>query len=109
MIQENALRYSFINYVIQRPGKSYPVSSDGCMFVTDSRGDVARGALIGTVQVNLPRIAYESTGKDERFFQGVTTAVDEALRALEIRGQAIQERMREGLLPVLSWQTHGSG
>jgi len=78
------------------------------MFVTDSMGDVARGALVGAVQVNLPRIAYQSTGKDERFLQGVTTAVDEAVRALEIRGQAVQERMREGLLPLLSWQTDGS-
>jgi anaerobic ribonucleoside-triphosphate reductase len=78
------------------------------MFVTDSMGDVARGALVGTVQLNLPRIAYESAGKDERFLQGVTNAVDEAVRALEIRGQAIHERMREGLLPLLSWQTNGS-
>jgi len=108
MIQETSLRYSFMNYLIQIPGESYTVSSDGCMFVTDSMGDVARGALIGTVQVNLPRISYESTGKDERFFQSVTTAVDEAVTALEIRGQAIQERMREGLLPLLSWQADGS-
>ncbi len=108
MAHETSLRYSIMNYLIQNPGESYTVSSDGCMFVTDSMGDVARGALVGTVQVNLPRIAYESAWKDERFLQGVTNAVDEALRALEIRGQAIHERMREGLLPLLSWQTNGS-
>jgi len=108
MTHDTSLRYSIMNYLIQKPGESYTVSSDGCMFVTESMGDVVRGALVGTVQVNLPRIAYESTGKDERFFQGVTTAVDEAVRALEIRGQAIQERMKEGLLPLLSWQTDGS-
>ena len=108
MAHETSLRYSIMNYLIQNPGESYTVSSDGCMFVTDSMGDVARGALVGTVQVNLPRIAYESAWKDERFLQGVTNAVDEAVRALEIRGQAIHERMREGLLPLLSWQTNGS-
>jgi anaerobic ribonucleoside-triphosphate reductase len=108
MAQETSLRYSIINYLVQNPGESYTVSSDGCIFVTDSMGDVARGALVGTVQLNLPRIAYESAGKDERFLQGVTNAVDEAVGALEIRGQAIQERMREGLLPLLSWQTNGS-
>jgi ribonucleoside-triphosphate reductase len=108
MIHETSLRYSVLNYLMQNPEETYTVSSDGCMFVTDSMGDVARGALVGTVQVNLPRIAYESAGKDERFLQGVTNAVDEAVRALEIRGQAIQERMREGLLPLLSWQTDGS-
>jgi len=108
MTYESSLRYSIMNYLIQNAGETYTVSSDGCMFVTDSMGDVARGALVGTVQVNLPRIAYESAGKDEQFLQGVTNAVDEAARALEIRGQAIQERMREGLLPLLSWQTDGS-
>jgi ribonucleoside-triphosphate reductase len=108
MALETSLRYSIMNYLIQNPGESYTASSDGCMFVTDSMGDVARGALVGTVQLNLPRIAYESAGKDERFLQGVTNAVDEAVRALEIRGHAIQERMREGLLPLLSWPTNGS-
>src|SRR5438309_4938168 len=105
---ETSLRYSIMNYLIQNPGETYTVSSDGCIFVADSMGNVARGALVGTVQINLPRIAYESTGKDDRFLQGVTNAVDEAVRALEIRGQAIQERMKEGLLPLLSWQTDGS-
>jgi ribonucleoside-triphosphate reductase (formate) len=105
---EASLKHSIMNYLVQNPGETYTTSSEGCMFVTDSMGDVARGAMVGTVQVNLPRIAYESTGKDERFLQGATTAVDEAVRALEIRGQAIQERMREGLLPLLSWQTDGS-
>jgi len=108
MTHETSLRYSVLNYLMQNPEETYTVSSDGCMFVTDSMGDVARGALVGTVQVNLPRIGYESAGKDERFLQGVTNAVDEAVKALEIRGQAIQERMREGLLPLLSWQTDGS-
>jgi anaerobic ribonucleoside-triphosphate reductase len=108
MAHETSLRYSIMSYLVQNPGESYTVSSDGCMFVTDSMGDVAREALVGTVQLNLPRIAYESAGKDERFLQGVTNAVDEAVRALEIRGQAIHERMREGLLPLLSWQTNGS-
>src|SRR2546428_12919995 len=71
-------------------------------------GNVANGALVGTVQINLPRIAYESTGKDDRFLQGVTNAVDEAVRALGSCGQGIQERMKEGLLPLLSLQADGS-
>jgi anaerobic ribonucleoside-triphosphate reductase/predicted transcriptional regulator len=108
MTHEASLRYSIMNYQIQNPGETYTVSSDGCMFVTDTMGDVAKGAMVGTVQLNLPRIAYESAGKDERFLQGVTNAIDEAVKALEIRGQAVQDRMREGLLPLLSWPSDGS-
>jgi len=77
------------------------------VLVGDNAGDVTRGAQVGTVQVNLPRIAYESAGKDERFFQLVTNAVEESVKALEIRRQAIQSRMSEGLLPLLSWPTDG--
>ena len=108
MTQENSLRYSIMNYLVQNPGEIYTVSSDGSVLVADGVGDVAKGALVGTVQVNLPRISYESAGKDERFLQGVAGTVDEAVNALELRGRAVQDRMKEGILPLLSWTTDGS-
>ena len=108
MTHENSLRFSIMNYLIQSPGEAYTVSSEGSVLVADGIGDVAKGALIGTVQVNLPRVAYDSAGKDERFLQGVTSTLDEAVSALELRGEAVHDRMREGLLPLLSWQTEGS-
>jgi anaerobic ribonucleoside-triphosphate reductase len=93
--------------VVQYPERIVTVSSDGNAMVSDDANSIVSGAMVGTVQVNLPRISYEATGKDERFLQGVQNAVDEAVKALEIRGQAIDERMREGLLPLLSWETDG--
>ena len=107
MTYETSLKYSIPNYRIQNSEQTVTVSSDGNAIVADST-NIASGAMVGTVQVNLPRISYEATGKDERFLQGVQNAVDEAVKALEIRGQAIQERMKEGLLPLLSWETDGS-
>jgi len=107
MTYETSLKYSIPNYRIHDSEQTVTVSSDGNAIVADST-NVASGAIVGTVQVNLPRISYEATGKDERFLQGVQNAVDEAVKALEIRGQAIQERMKEGLLPLLSWETDGS-
>ena len=104
---ENSLRHSIMNYLVQNPGEIHTVSSDGSVLVADDLGDIAKGSLVGTVQVNLPRIAYESAGKDERFLQGVIGTVDEAVKALELRGQAVHDRMREGLLPLLSWQNDG--
>jgi ribonucleoside-triphosphate reductase len=108
MSQETSLTHSIISYQIQDPQETHTISSDGCVLVADSSGDVTRAAQVGTVQVNLPRISYDSTGKDERFLQGVTSTVEEAVTALEIRRQAIQSRMGEGLLPLLSWPTDGS-
>jgi ribonucleoside-triphosphate reductase len=107
MTYDSSLKYSIPNYRIHDSEQTITVSSDGNAMVTDGT-NIASGAMVGTVQVNLPRISYEATGKDERFLQGVQNAVDEAVKALEIRGQAIRERMREGLLPLLSWETDGS-
>src|SRR5438445_1984137 len=107
MTYETSLKYSIPNYRIQNSEQTVTVSSDGNAIVADST-NVASGAIVGTVQVNLPRISYEATGKDERFLQGVQNGVDEAVKALEIRGQAVQERMKEGLLPLFSWETDGS-
>ncbi len=108
MTYDASLKYSIPNYRIQDSEQTVTVSSDGNAIVSDSTNNIASGAVVGTVQVNLPRISYEATGKDERFLQGVQNAVDEAVQALEIRGEAIQERMKEGLLPLLSWETDGS-
>jgi anaerobic ribonucleoside-triphosphate reductase/predicted transcriptional regulator len=108
MTYDASLKYSIPNYVVQDPEQIVTVSSDGNAMVPDVLNNIASGAIVGTVQVNLPRISYEATGKDERFLQGVQNAVDEAVKALEIRGQAVQDRMKEGLLPLLSWETDGS-
>jgi len=108
MTYDASLKYSIPNYRIQDSEQIVTVSSDGNAIVSDGTNNIASGAMVGTVQVNLPRISYEATGKDERFLQGVQNAVDEAVQALEIRGEAIQERMKEGLLPLLSWETDGS-
>jgi ribonucleoside-triphosphate reductase len=107
MIYDASLKYSAINFLIQNQEESFTSSSDGCMLVGDNADDVARGALVGTVQVNLPRIAYESSGRDERFLQTVTSVTDEAVKAVETRGRAIRERMKDGLLPLLSSQMNG--
>ena len=107
MTYDASLKYSIPNYRIHDSEQIVTVSSDGNAIVTDGTNNIATGAMVGTVQVNLPRISYEATGKDERFLQGVQNAVDEAIKALEIRRQAVQERMKEGLLPLFSWETDG--
>ncbi|OLE71872.1 hypothetical protein AUF78_00100 [archaeon 13_1_20CM_2_51_12] len=107
MTYEASLKYSIPNYRIHDSEQTVTVSSDGNAMASDST-NIASGAMVGTVHVNLPRISYDAMGKDERFLQGVQNAVDEAVKALEIRGQAVHERMREGLLPLLSWETDGS-
>jgi ribonucleoside-triphosphate reductase (formate) len=102
---QSSAQYSIPNFHIQDPDGS-TVSSEGCVFQPDE-GTSARGTILGSVLVNLPRAAYEAAGKDERFFEGVHEAALDAVKALDLRRSSIEERMKEGLLPLLSWQPDG--
>jgi len=102
---ESSAKFSIPNYLVQNPVAPLAVSSEGCMFLDREYG---RGAIIGTVHVNLPRAAYESSGKDDKFLQTVHAAALETVTALEVRSRAVAERMREGILPLLSWRPDGT-
>src|SRR3989442_1883435 len=102
---ESSVRFSIPNYLVADPSTPLTVSSEGCMFSDQEYG---RGAIIGTVHVNLPRAAYEAAGRDEKFLQAVHDEALEAVSALEVRSRAVTERMREGILPLLSWRPDGT-
>ena len=95
------------NFQIPSRDRPYSSSSDGPMLVEDDSGPPAGGAIVGTVQLNLPRAAYEASGKDERLLQSVQLSTVEAAKALDLRRRAIVERMSEGILPLMTWQAHG--
>ena len=107
---ESSAKFSVPNYLVQDPDSFSTVSSEGCVFgpsrAEDS--DVTRGPILGTAIVNLPRAAYEASGRDEKLLQNIQAATDEAIEALSLRQEAVKNRMREGLLPLLSWQANGS-
>lgn len=65
--------------------------------------DTLRTGSLGTVIVNLPRIAYESNGDDELFFEFLNERLNMASTALEIKLQEIKERMfNDKTLPNLA-------
>lgn len=70
--------------------------------------DTLRTGNLGTVIVNLPRIAYESNGDDELFFELLNERLNMASTALEIKLQAIRERMfTDKTLPTLTSDLDG--
>src|SRR5207244_11707276 len=73
----------------------------------DKKRTKEAGTGISTSQLNVPRAAYEASGKDERFFQAVQSGTIEAVKALQLRQQAINDRVSEGVLPLLAWQAGG--
>ena len=104
---ESSAKHSTPNFLIQSPENNHSTSSEGLIFPEDKEGSKGAGAIVGTVQIGLPRTAYEASGKDERLLQSVQSATLEAVKALQLRQQSINERMSEGVLPFLSWQADG--
>ncbi len=108
MTYESSAKYSTPNYLIQGTDQSSSVSSEGCVLETEKGDSTGGRAVIGTVQVNLPRASYDASGKDDRFLQSVQSATVEAVRALDLKQSTIKNRVDEKILPLLSWQANGS-
>jgi len=104
---ESSARYSLPNFTIQSSDFPHSISSEGLVLADSKEGVEGAGAVIGSVQLNVPRAAYDAAGKDDRFLQSVQSATNEAVKALQLKHQAIQERVSEGLLPLLAWQPNG--
>lgn len=69
--------------------------------------DTIRTGNLDCVLINLPRIAYEAQGNDEKFSETLETYIKMASLALEIKHQIIEEHMQHGLLPFLTQLTAG--
>lgn len=104
---ESAAKFSVPNFLIQSSEQTYSVSSEGPILFEERDGTRGAGGVVGTVQLNVPRAAYEASGKDEKFFQAIQSETLEAVKALQLRQQAINDRVSDGILPLLAWQTNG--
>jgi ribonucleoside-triphosphate reductase (formate) len=101
-------QFAIPNFAIQSGNQFYSTSSDGSILEESDDSPIGGGAIVGTVQLNLPRASYEASGKEERFIQSVKSSTIEAVKALDLRRQSIIERMAEGILPLLTWQADGA-
>jgi len=91
------------------------VNSQCCRLIfspdSDELEDFYNGALrMGSLQVitiNLPRLAYEAKGDDDRLFELLDDRMDLAKEALLIKREIIKERMREVSLPFCTMNCDG--
>jgi ribonucleoside-triphosphate reductase len=59
------------------------------------------------ITVNIPRIAYESNGDDQIFFETLDERMDLAKEALEVKRDVIKKRMKDGALPFACMDVDG--
>ena len=85
--------------------------SSGCRLANDWTGDweldTMRSGSIGTILINLPRIAYESHGRETIFLRSIDEYMEMATEAFKIKFKSIKERMKSTLLPFLSHSSIG--
>ena len=79
-------------------------SSYGFRFEASSDWEVETLAvpMIADVSINMPRLAQISRGSDERLWENLQKTVDKAIEAIRIRKEALESRIKEGLLPTIS-------
>ena len=104
---ESSAKLSLPNFLIQSPDHHYSISSEGLTLADNKDRADGAGAVVGSVQLNVPRAAYEASGKDDRFLQSIQSSTSEAVKALQLKNRAIQERVAEGVLPLLDWRPNG--
>jgi ribonucleoside-triphosphate reductase len=64
--------------------------------------DCLKSGVIGSAFINLPRIAYEARGNDERFMDLLSSRFKECVEALRIKSEGIGKRSKEGFFPLLT-------
>lgn len=85
-------------------------SGSGCRLEADLNGDwetdTLRTGLLGTVAVNLPKIACECENDKAKFFELLRERLEMATRALEIKYGALKQNGKN-LLPFLTQNVNG--
>jgi anaerobic ribonucleoside-triphosphate reductase len=69
---------------------------------SDLVNGTVRGGGLQVVTVNLPQLAYESKGNDERLFTLLRDRMDKAKEVMFVKQEIMRRRMEQGLLPFLS-------
>jgi ribonucleoside-triphosphate reductase len=70
------------------------------------KGCMRTGSL-QVVTINLPRIAYEANGDDEKLFEILEKRMELAREVIELKREIIIKRMKQGALPFLTQDVNG--
>lgn len=99
-------KYGLLYFSISPDGERLSRMPSGSRLIDDWSGDweldCLKSGVIGSAFINLPRIAYEARGNDERFLDLLSDRFKECAEALKIKGDGIGRRCKERLFPLLA-------
>ncbi|UCD95759.1 MAG: hypothetical protein JSV35_04365 [Candidatus Bathyarchaeota archaeon] len=65
--------------------------------------DTHRTGNLDVITINLPRLSFEARSDEDKFLGLLEDQLDIAIEALDIKYRAIEDRIRQGLLPNLTF------
>jgi anaerobic ribonucleoside-triphosphate reductase len=91
--------------------KATSYSASGKRLSSDWTGDweldTMRTGNLGSIIINLPRLAYEAERRNDPFFNSLNNYLVRGVDALKVKYQEIEKRMKSMLLPTLTYNVGG--
>ena len=110
-VSELAAKFGTPYYIIHQPYMPDFACYQCCSFLmplddASTEDDVANGTIRGgglqVVTINLPQLAYESSGDDDKLFEVLQERMEKAKQALVLKKEIIDRNLRNNLLPFMN-------
>ncbi|MEM3073031.1 MAG: anaerobic ribonucleoside-triphosphate reductase, partial [Candidatus Bathyarchaeia archaeon] len=103
---ELASKYALPYFAVCGSDEERVFTPDGLMIGVDRVKDDLKGYLrsgnLGTVHINIPRLHYESKGREERLLSLMESSVKTAVEAFKAKRNALLKVLKARMLPLLS-------
>lgn len=110
-VSELSAKFGTPYYIIHQPYMPDFACYQCCSFLmpldeASTEDDVVNGTIRGgalqVVTINLPQLAYESNGDDEKLFQLLRERMDTAKEALVLKKDIVDRNLKNNLLPFVN-------
>ncbi len=117
-VSELSAKFGTPYYIINQPYMPEFACYQCCSFLmplneSSTQDDVYNGTIRGgglqVVTINLPQVAYNAGGSDERFFEVLRDRMDKAKQTLLLKNKIIHKNLEHGMLPFMNQKIDDKG
>ncbi len=110
-ISELAAKFGTPYYIINQPYMpefacyqccAYLMPLDKAIDIDNLENEVVRGGSLQVVTINLPQIAYEARGNDDKLVELLENRMEKVKEVMMLRNKIISKNLNAGMLPFLS-------